>query len=140
MGNSIGLYAAMPNTSIPEVANDPNWVFRFSTTSRFKPFHGSRVAFGCDIAGRALMIGHTPANEEVFLVLMPEGTLRNRLPDEPVSVSKRPTVMSAELGRAMLAMLAYMMKRSRFRSVELCESGYPPLDKEMDFKAGLNLL
>ncbi|KAI1783804.1 hypothetical protein LXA43DRAFT_1102094 [Ganoderma leucocontextum] len=140
MGNSIGLYAAMPNTSIPEVANDPDWVFRFSTTSRFKVFRGSRTPFGCEVAGRMLMIGHTPANEEVFIVLVDPDTLRSPLPDEPIVGSKRSTCMRPQLARAMLAMLAHMMKRSHYRSVSLSGSGYPSLDSDAAFSANTTIL
>ena len=125
---------------MPEVAESPEWVFRLATFSRHKTYRGSRRPFGFEIAGRMVMIGHTPANEEVFIVLADPDAIENPLPDRPAEVSNRSTCMRAKLSRAVFAMLAYMCKRVRYRSVMLADGEYPSLNSDIEFSATTNIL
>ena len=87
-----------------------------------------------------VMIGHTPVNKEVFIVLGDPDVIKNPFPGQPAEVLNHLTCMHVKLSRAMFTMLAYMCKCVHYCSIILADGKYPLLNGNIEFSVTTNIL
>ncbi|PIL27988.1 hypothetical protein GSI_09932 [Ganoderma sinense ZZ0214-1] len=138
--SGIGLHAALPNLSIPEVRDDPNWNFNMHLNRRHWEFFGDRPPFGFDTAKRMVNIGETSSGDDIWMVWAPSDRLGARAQlGDALELSKEGTRMDPPTARVMMAMLGWMLQHINFSNISLVDD-YPDVTSDATFRLSTDFM
>jgi len=122
VGNGPGLGAVLPNQSV-----NHNFELRLNLNQAYRTFSPKFAKLGFDPTGCMLLIGRSPASEDVWLALAPKVSLRTACEDVPAGTCAGSTQMSKRHHRMTVMFIAQMLKRIVYRDVTV-SNNYPDLD------------
>ncbi|KAH9848943.1 hypothetical protein C2E23DRAFT_738394, partial [Lenzites betulinus] len=131
IARELGFDVLLPNNTRPGGQYDHTWQFTIDMKKRHHQFGGDVRMFGCDMAGRMLRIGHTQSDEDVWLSLVPSDCFDNPVHPHRVVLSKKTTVMKAQLSLVMIASVLYALHTAKIKDIRLTQN-YPPVNSPQD--------
>lgn len=118
--------AALPNIAVREVREDMAWTFTLTPSRQHWSYRGNRKILGFDPIERMFYLGHTGANEDVWIAMFPNECVGPNGVMEEFKPSSLPTRIPTKAAYVLWAYIAFVLARIQFDDFAV-DNEYPDI-------------